>query len=33
MMALRVTRLRRALGLSQTMAETLAVLIYGGDSQ
>ena len=31
MMAHRVARLRHAFGLSLTMAEALAVLIYGGD--
>ena len=29
MMALRVARLRRAFGLSQSLAEALALLIYG----
>lgn len=33
MMALRIARLRRALGLSQSLAEALAALIYGSDSQ
>ena len=32
-MALRIARLRRAYGLSEAMAEALAALIYGGDSQ
>ena len=32
-MALRTARLRRAYGLSETMAQALAALIYGGDSQ
>ena len=32
-MALRIARLRRAYGLSETMAQALAALIYGGDSQ
>lgn len=33
MMAMRVARLRQAYGLSQTLAEALAALIYGGDAQ
>lgn len=31
MMALRIARLRRAYGISQTMAACLAAIIYGGD--
>lgn len=33
MMAHRVARLRHAIGLSQAIAEALAVLIYGGECQ
>ena len=33
MMALRIARLRHSYGLSQTVAEALAALIYGGGSK
>lgn len=33
MMALRIARLRGVYGLSEVMAEALAALIYGGDTQ
>jgi len=33
MMARRIARLRRVYGLSETMAEVMAALIYGGADQ